>query len=183
MKVQELMIRDVQSCSADDDLNRAAQIMWEYDCGVVPVVDSVTRVVGMITDRDLCMAAYTQGLPLGSLRVGDSMSKEVFSSSPGESLESALTIMRTRHVRRLPVIDDQLRLVGILSLGDLAREAERKGRPGGRAQPSPEISATLAAICEPRGKAVLARAQPKPAAKPREPRVGSLSARQADVEC
>src|SRR5690606_28351921 len=68
MQVRELMTRDVQVCGPRDDLNRAAQIMWDHDCGVVPVVDSERRPIGMVTDRDVCMAAYTQGKPLSAIR-------------------------------------------------------------------------------------------------------------------
>ena len=64
MKVGDLMTKDVKACSQHDSLNRAAQLMWENDCGSVPVVDSDSKVVGMLTDRDICMAAYTKGIAL-----------------------------------------------------------------------------------------------------------------------
>src|SRR5262245_6101900 len=64
MEVREIMSTDLETCRADDTLDRAARLMWEHDCGVVPVVDHEGTAVGMITDRDICMAAYTQGRPL-----------------------------------------------------------------------------------------------------------------------
>jgi Mg/Co/Ni transporter MgtE len=67
--VRDLMTTAVRSCTTGDNLQRAAQIMWESDCGVVPVVDRDGRLVGMITDRDICMAAYTQGKPLSHIGV------------------------------------------------------------------------------------------------------------------
>jgi predicted transcriptional regulator len=69
MKVEQVMKQAVQACRRGDALNTAAQIMWEHDCGCVPVVDTENRVIGMITDRDICMAAYTRGEPLQTLRV------------------------------------------------------------------------------------------------------------------
>jgi len=64
MNASDVMTKTVRSCSAGDSLQRAAQLMWEGDCGSVPVVDSDNRVVGILTDRDIAMAAYTQGRPL-----------------------------------------------------------------------------------------------------------------------
>lgn len=181
MKVSDVMTRDVKSCLADEDLNRASQIMWEQDCGVVPVVDSECRVVGMLTDRDACMAAYTKGLPLGSIRVGDAMVKEVVSCSSKDGIEKALSAMEKNQVRRLPVVDEAQRLVGILSLNDLVREAERQSKSGGRPLISAHVASTLAAVCQPRGRPELTVTVP--AAVPRGPRVDPLVARQADVEC
>lgn len=181
MKVSDLMTREVKSCLADEDLNRASQIMWEEDCGVVPVVDSEKHVVGVITDRDACMASYTKGLPLGSIRVGEAMSKEVFSCSSQDAIEKALAVMEKSRVRRLPVVDEERKLVGILSLNDLAREAERQGRSGGGQLSAAQVEGTLAAVCQPRP-----RPEPMvsvPAAAPRDSRVDPMVARQADAEC
>jgi len=79
MKAEKIMTREVASCRPDDTLNDAARIMWERDCGFVPVTaeDSGGRVVGIVTDRDLCMAAYTRGQRLADIRVGEVMSTGV----------------------------------------------------------------------------------------------------------
>src|SRR5690606_32936140 len=69
VKIEEIMTRDVRTCSPDDTLATAAQVMWEMDCGVVPVTDREGKVVGIITDRDLAMAAHLQGVPLRESRV------------------------------------------------------------------------------------------------------------------
>ena len=127
MKVEQLMTRNVHTCRSHDRLQRAAQIMWEHDCGVVPVVtegNGTGRVVGMITDRDICMAAYTQGARLQDVAVGSAMSHEVFSCRPTDSLAVALRVMRTNRVHRLPVVDQNDHVVGLLSLADVAREAQ-----------------------------------------------------------
>jgi CBS domain-containing protein len=128
MKVEQLMTRNVETCRSTDTLNRAAQIMWEHDCGVVPVVapgNGAARIVGMITDRDICMAAYTQGQRLADLPVSSAMSHEIFSCRPTDALAVVLKVMETNQVHRLPVVDQDDHVVGLVSLADVAREAHR----------------------------------------------------------
>ena len=147
MKVEQLMSRDVKTCQATEMLNRAAQLMWENDCGCVPVVDEDGRAVGMITDRDVCMAAYTQGRPLDALLVASAMARDLRSCHATDTIVEAESIMRAAQVRRLPVVDPEGRLIGLLSVNDIAREAER-GR-GTRRKPAvagEELAMTLAAI-------------------------------------
>jgi CBS domain-containing protein len=143
MKVEELMIREVMVCSPHDMLNRAAQIMWENDCGCVPVVDSDARVLGVLTDRDICMAAYTRGRTLSEIPVSAAMSSELFACSPDDNLLDAQKLMRKHQVRRLPVRDREGRLVGFLSLTDLARAIARK------AVSKAAAADTLVAVCAP----------------------------------
>lgn len=150
MKVKELMARDVYAVSADDSLNEAAHIMWEHDCGCVPVVDQELHVVAMLTDRDICMAAYTQGVRLDRARVASAMSRRLFWCEPDDDLAAAEKVMREVQVRRLPVIDREGHLVGILSLNDIARKAARdQGRRAPREVGESEVGAVLAAISEP----------------------------------
>ena len=127
--VRTLMSRDVRSCKPGDSLNCAAQLMWEGDCGCVPVVDEDARVLGLITDRDICMASYTQGMPLAELPVEGSMSKQVHGCGPDESVGDALALMTEQRLRRLPVQDATGRLVGMLSLADVARWASTVRSP------------------------------------------------------
>jgi CBS-domain-containing membrane protein len=130
MKVEQIMNRDVKSCGPQDPLNRAAQIMWEKRCGAVPVVDEQSRPIGFLTDRDICMAAYTQGKPLDALRVETAMARKVVSCGVEDELGSAARLMQQNRTRRLPVIDQNGKLVGLLSLDDLACEAARTLRGG-----------------------------------------------------
>lgn len=156
-RVEQLMSRDVATCRPDDTLNRAAQLMWERDCGVVPVTlleDTGQRVVGMITDRDVSMAAYTQGCCLGEVPVASAMSREVRACGPKDSITSAMHIMATGQVRRLPVIDDAGQLVGFLSLADLAREEARSHKT----ITAEDLSKTIEAISAPRARALVAAA-------------------------
>jgi CBS-domain-containing membrane protein len=123
------------------------------DCGVVPVVDSEDRVVGMVTDRDICMAAYTHAQPLWQIRVSDAMAKEVHGVRENALLESAEGLIRQLRIRRVPVVDREGRLKGILSTNDLARHAHRSAGHKHDGLSGDRIVRTLAAICEPRGAA------------------------------
>ena len=146
MKVAELMVEEVTACSPDDALNRAAQIMWENDCGCVPVVDRAARLVAMLTDRDICMAAYTRGGMLKDIRVSAAMSSALFACRPDDDLLAAQKMMRERQVRRIPVSDETGRLVGILSLNDVARSIARK------AVTKTAAADTLVRICAPHSR-------------------------------
>jgi CBS domain-containing protein len=130
MKVEQIMNRAVKSCRPLDSLSAAAQIMWDEPCGAVPVVDDQGKPVGFLTDRDVCMAAYTQGKPLEQLRVESAMARKVVSCAAEDDLSAAAGLMRQNGTRRLPVIDKNGALVGLLSLDDLACEAARALRGG-----------------------------------------------------
>ena len=149
MKVQELMTREVVSCQMGDPCNAAVRIMWECDCGVVPVVREDGRLAGMITDRDICMACWMRDSPPSALAISSVMSSDVVFCSPSDTIESAERRMRERQIRRLPVVDGERKLVGILSLADIVRAAgKERGRQG---ELAPEqVTGTLADICQPR---------------------------------
>jgi CBS-domain-containing membrane protein len=148
MKVEEIMSIDLETCCADDTLGRAAQIMWEHDCGAVPVVDAEAHVVGMLTDRDICMAAYTQGRPLSEIRVSSVCSRNVFTCKVTEPIESVEALMSSARVRRIPVIDHEDRLCGIVSIGDLAQHVHEPTRQAdGLSYES--VASTIAAISQP----------------------------------
>jgi CBS domain-containing protein len=147
--VSDLMTTAVKSCGAHDTLQRAAQIMWENDCGVVPIVDGEgRRLVGMITDRDICMAAYTQGQPLWQILVSNAMAKQVHAVRETDPIEAAEELMRRVRVRRMPVIDGSGRLKGILSMNDLARHAHRSSLGKANGLSGDSIAQTLAVISE-----------------------------------
>jgi CBS domain-containing protein len=127
LSVQQLMTEAVASCSPDEPLNAAARHMWEHDCGVVPVVAN-GELVGIITDRDICMAAYTQGRPLASIAIKDGMARHVHSCRADDTLARAASLMADAQVRRLPVVAAEHRLVGIVSLADVAHSAPVLGQ-------------------------------------------------------
>jgi CBS domain-containing protein len=149
MLVNSLMTPNPSFCRTDESLQVAARLMWECDCGIVPVVDEHHRVVAVVTDRDVCMAAMTQGRPLWTIPVGLAMSKNVVTCHAHDDAGAAEIIMREAQVRRLPVVDLEGHLVGMLSLNDLAREAVHdRGRDD--APKIDDLATTLAAIAAPR---------------------------------
>jgi CBS domain-containing protein len=125
---RSLMSTHVRACSPDDSLAQAAQLMWNNDCGAIPVLAD-DKVLAVITDRDVCMATFTQGRPPSQLQVKDAMSKQLFSCAPDASIASVLATMADKHVRRLPVVSGDAKLVGIISLADVARWAKSLTSP------------------------------------------------------
>ena len=127
MKISEIMTRDVQVVAPEDTLQTAAQMMAVYDFGMVPVGRD-DRLIGMLTDRDITTRAVARGLNPADCQVGEVMSPEVNYVYDYETVEDAARSMSDLQVRRLPVLDRSKRLVGIVSLGDLAvREPEPAG--------------------------------------------------------
>ena len=120
MNIADLMTRDVAACRTTDSLNRAAQLMWERRCGCVPVLDEHDSVAGIVTDRDVCMAAYTQGRRIDDIAVTTAMSRPVWTCAPSASVDDAEDLMMAHGVRRLVVIEEG-RLCGVVSLDDIAR--------------------------------------------------------------
>jgi CBS-domain-containing membrane protein len=153
MNVSELMTTSVKSCGSHDDLQRAAQIMWENDCGALPVLDADNRVVGMITDRDICMAAYTQSRPLWQIPVSSAMAHQVHGVRESDPVEVVETLMRRVRVRRVPVLDGHGRVKGILSMNDLARHAHRSAGRKSNGLSGDSIVHTLSVIGEPQAPA------------------------------
>ena len=147
MNVDQAMTRDVKACGPNDSLSRAAQVMWESDCGCIPVVDGEGRAVAMLTDRDICMAAYTRGQPLSDMTVASAASGRLISVQPEDTLATAEQRMREHKVRRLPVVGSDGKLVGLLSINDLVRHARMGHRSMDASADS--IVKTLLAICQP----------------------------------
>jgi CBS-domain-containing membrane protein len=147
MKVKDLQTSDVQTCGPDTNLAAAAQLMWECDCGVVPVVDENRSLLGMITDRDICIATTTRSAAPADIQVRSVMTTgTVYSCRPEEDVRGALKMMGTHRIRRLPVVDGQNKLVGIVSLNDIVRRAD--SRSGGEI-PAVEFIEALRSISTP----------------------------------
>jgi len=145
-RVQDVMSTDVVLCRANDTMEHAARLLWEHDCGCLPVVDEDGVVMAMITDRDICMAAYTQGRALPEIRVEHAMSKDVVCCGPSDELAEAARRMGDRGVRRLPVTDEGGRIQGLVSVNDMACACSGAGRS--RAKGDPVATATLQALVE-----------------------------------
>src|ERR1700741_879095 len=122
MTVRQLQASDVKSVSPDTDLAVVAKLMWDGDCGAVPVVTDDRKVVGMITDRDICIASATRSRPPAEIRASEVIGKGngVHAVKPDDAVRVALRTMRKHRVRRLAVVDRDQRLAGIVSLNDLA---------------------------------------------------------------
>lgn len=145
MRVEHVMTQDVQACRPETNLSAAAIQMWKSDCGVLPVVTATGEVVGMITDRDICMAAATKHRDAATIRVKEVISGKVYACSPDADIHTALNVMRQKQVRRLPIINgEDGKLVGILSIDDIALKAEVGLRADLSAQ---DLENTLRAIC------------------------------------
>ena len=151
MRVEQLMTKQVQCCRPEDTLEYAAQMMWDHDCGCLPVCggNGSIKIVGMITDRDITMCALFQGKPLRELCVSEAMARDVLTCRPGDSLADAEKIMGQGKIRRLPVVDKEESLIGMISLADLAQEAARERTARTQEITETEVGDTLAAICKP----------------------------------
>jgi CBS domain-containing protein len=146
MSISKIMSTRVDACAPETDLAAAAMIMWRGDCGIVPVVESESsRLVGVITDRDICMAAGTKHRPIGSIPVADVMIRTVVTCRPSDSPRNALARMAEHAVRRLPVVDEKGRLVGMLSIADLIRATESPDHASD--VPAGDVVSTLRSIC------------------------------------
>ncbi len=142
--VKDHMSTRVFTASPETPLPRVAHVMWDKDCGFVPIVDPETSALaGVLTDRDICMAAYTQGRPLHEIETREVMTGRVVSCLADDDVLSAEQLMRKYQVRRLPVTDAAGRLVGVLSLNDLALHACDAGKTKELAQ----VARTLGEIC------------------------------------
>jgi CBS-domain-containing membrane protein len=153
MKINQVMTEQLQTCGPGDTLKMAAQAMWDRDVGCLPVCADDGRAVGVITDRDICMHACFQDKPLTELKVKDAMSQHAFCCSADDSLEKAEQIMRDAQVRRLPVVDGNQRVIGIVSLADLANEAARERSMTTQEITEGEVGDVLSVICTPRARA------------------------------
>jgi CBS domain-containing protein len=123
MKVEEIFTREVKSVGRETSAADAADLMWEADCGALPVVDEGGRVVGIVTDRDLCMALALTNRPAGELPVRSVLHPTLHTCRPSDEVRDALRQMRLHRIRRLPVVDGAGVLQGMLSFADLARAA------------------------------------------------------------
>jgi CBS domain-containing protein len=146
MLVQEVMTTDVQCCTREDTAQKAAQIMKKADTGVVPVIEEGdgARVLGIVTDRDLCLGVVADAKNAGEVKLRDLVSDRVIGCYADDETSDVADTMAVYQVRRLPVLDDDDHLIGIVSIGDLSRE---------RAIESDDTGEVLASISEPTEKA------------------------------
>jgi CBS domain-containing protein len=135
MRVSEVMASSVSCCDPSTDLEQVAHLMLNADCGSIPITDEVGRPVGIVTDRDIAMACALNHKSLWEMRGQDLLNgAKVFSCTSNDDIQTAINIMLREKVRRLPVVNDQGVVEGMLSVDDIVAMAER-GRRGEGAPP------------------------------------------------
>jgi len=125
MLVRDAMTASPKTCDPDTPVAEAARLMATEDIGSLPVVQG-DRLVGIVTDRDVAVRVVAEGKDPTSLPVGGVASREVITVAPGERLEDALRLMAHHQIRRMPVVEDDHRLVGILAQADVALAADER---------------------------------------------------------
>ena|SRR5215467_7259958 len=147
MKVKEIMTPDAKAIWLTESLSAAAQLMWENDCGILPVIKDGRKVVGLITDRDICMATAIRDRKPSNISVEEVMNGAIFSALPDDDVIKALDIMREHKIRRLPVVSKEGELEGILSMNDIVLHAKTSN---GKKPPIDyaAVVRTYQAICE-----------------------------------
>jgi CBS domain-containing protein len=148
MKVKEIMTASPKACTLTDNLAGAARLMWEADCGIVPVVAAGGKVVGLITDRDICMAAMTKGRNESSIAIEDVISGKLFTCKPDDDIHSALNTMRDNKVRRLPVVAADGKLAGMLSMNDVVLKSAEAGDKKAPELSYGDVVNTYKSICQ-----------------------------------
>ena len=124
MQVRDIMTECMAFCMPEKTVDEVARMMVASDCGAIPVVDPITRqAVGIVTDRDIVCRTVAKGLDPAHVRVEEMMTMPIIAVSPDDSIEKCVEEMESAQVRRMPVVDAQGRLCGIVSQADIARVA------------------------------------------------------------
>jgi CBS domain-containing protein len=124
MKVKEVMNTDAKAIWITESLADAAKLMWQNDCGILPIIKDGRKVIGMVTDRDICMGTAMKDRNPSSISVEEVMTGKVYAATPDEDIEQALQTMKEHRVRRLPVVNAEGDLAGILSMNDIVLKAK-----------------------------------------------------------
>ena len=148
MKVKEIMTANAKACTLTDNLAEAARLMWEEDCGIVPVIAEGGELVGLITDRDICMAAMLKGRNEASIAIEAVMSGKLFTCKPEDDIHGALNTMRNNKVRRLPVVTAGKKLAGMLSMNDVVLKAAEAGDKKAPELSYSDVVNTYKSICQ-----------------------------------
>lgn len=147
MKVKEIMTRDAKVCDLNASLAEAAKMMWDNDCGVLPVLKDGKEIVGLITDRDICMGVAFRDRNPSGISVEEVMTGAVYSVRPDDDVHQALETMQEHKVRRLPVVGPEGELKGMLSINDVVLRAQEKGNKKAPDLAYADVVNTHKAIC------------------------------------
>lgn len=128
MQVKDIMTSDPACCTPDSTLQRAAEMMVEYDCGEIPVVENIASMkpVGVITDRDITCRTVAKGLNPLAMTVSECMTTPCVTVTPDTSLDECCRLMEEKQIRRVPVVDEGGACCGIVALADVARHAGKR---------------------------------------------------------
>jgi predicted transcriptional regulator len=159
MKVHDLMNEKLRVCGFNTNLAEAVAIMWEGDCGILPVITENGEVEAVITDRDIAMALGTRNQCAYEISVSEVMTGKAQTCAPEDDIHTALNIMRKAKVRRLPVVNGNGKLEGLLSLNDVAIQAESYDGRKTVTVSYEDVVNTLKAICEHRPTEAVEKAQ------------------------
>jgi CBS domain-containing protein len=156
MKVEDVMMRTAASCSRETNLGAAVEILWNRNCGILPVVNAELKVIGVITDRDICIALGTRNRLPGEITVGELASGKLCACRPEDDIRSALALIAEAKVRRLPVLTADGKLEGIPSMDDIVGHAEARGKAANELS-NDDVVETLKAIYRPHLPEVIKR--------------------------
>jgi CBS domain-containing protein len=129
MRVRDVMVGSPAFCRTNNNLGEAVEILWNRNCGFLPVLDDQEKVIGVVTDRDISIAMGTRNRLAGEIVVGEVLSPRLFYCKPEDDIHAALQVMAEKKVRRLPVVSHEGKLEGILTMDDIVLHADNK-RPG-----------------------------------------------------
>jgi len=147
MNVKELMTRPAKSCGLESSLEQIASIMKDYDCGIIPIIKEDRTLAGIITDRDICLATAALHQKPSDIKVQNVLGGKVYTCSSEDDVDAALAKMHDYKVRRLPVVDEKQRLIGIISMNDILLGLPRWKGEQSQALSSAKIINAFQAIC------------------------------------
>ena len=143
MNVRDVMTPGPASCTAGINLGAAVEILWNDNCGMLPVIDGDERVISVITERDICIALGTRNRLPGEITVGEVVTHHAICCGAADDVRSALAKMLEAGVRRLPVVNTQGKLEGILALDDVVEPILLKNTARDNGQAAEDVASTL----------------------------------------
>jgi CBS domain-containing protein len=146
MTVKDVLTQPVVTCQPETNLAAAIALMWQNDCGVLPVLAKTGELVGILTDRDICIALGTRNRSAAELTAREVMGTNPLTCKPADDVRAAMITMRNAKIRRLPVVDEDGGLAGIVSVADIALNAGRRFGNGGTAVSFAEVVNAMQAI-------------------------------------
>lgn len=155
MRLKEIMVEDTKTCRPSQNLLDAARLMRRVNCGVVPIIDENKKVLGMLTDRDICLCAADEDRKLSAIRISEAMTPKAYSCHPNDSIDEAIEVMRQHQVRRVPIVDDDGVLKGIVTMDDIICKTANKLDTTEARRSYAEVVGALQDIHEHQGAAVI----------------------------